>query len=74
MSPFSGSFLAIERGYCPIQPPADFQVPSISKLGTQQLIPFPNSFIWYTRYNVVVIALIDDEEDHGSHPIKVYLY
>jgi hypothetical protein len=27
-----------------------------------------------TRTNVVVIALVDDEEDHGSHPIKVYLY
>ena len=36
MSPFSGSFLAIGRGHCPIQPPADFQEPSISKLGLRK--------------------------------------
>jgi len=36
MSPFSGSFLAIGRGHCPIQPPADFQEPSFSKLGLRK--------------------------------------
>jgi hypothetical protein len=41
---------------------------------TQQSIPFQNGSIWYKRTNLVVIALVDYEEDHGSNPIKVYLF
>jgi hypothetical protein len=40
---------------------------------TQQPIPSPNGPIWDTRTNVAVIALVDDEDDHGSNPMKVYL-
>jgi hypothetical protein len=70
MSPFFGSFLAIGRGHCPIQPPADFQEPSISKLGLRKFSTSGN----FLRSQVITTRPTNPFESRHASTVRQLIF